>query len=71
MKTYNTIHGDTWDSIAYRQMGSCLYTDLLISANARHSSVLIFEAGIMLTIPDAPEKREDDLPPWKRKGKSA
>ncbi len=30
MKTYTTVQGDMWDSIAYRQLGSTDYTDKLL-----------------------------------------
>ncbi|MCX4373611.1 MAG: tail protein X, partial [Dysosmobacter sp.] len=52
-KTYRTIQGDMWDKIAYEQMGSVLYTDQLIKANADHAAVVIFPAGVVLTIPAA------------------
>ena len=28
-KTYTTVQGDMWDSIAYKQLGSTSYTDQL------------------------------------------
>ena len=30
MRTYTTVQGDMWDSIAYTQLGSVDYTDKLI-----------------------------------------
>lgn len=52
-KTYRTIQGDMWDKIAFEQMGSVLYTDQLIKANADHAAAVIFPAGVVLTIPAA------------------
>ena len=66
-KTYTTVHGDMWDSIAYKTMGDCSYTAALMRLNAKHTDVYIFEAGVRLTLPEA--KPEDAVPtlPWKRK----
>ena len=50
-KTYTTIEGDMWDKIAYEQMGSVLYMDKLVKANAGHAATVIFPAGVVLTIP--------------------
>lgn len=65
-KTYTTISGDMWDKIAYEQMGSVLYTDKLIRANVDYAALFILPAGILLTIPKLEEKKNMELPPWKR-----
>ena len=65
-KTYTTISGDMWDQIAYKQMGSVLYTDKLIKANADYAAIVVFRAGVVLTIPEVEDKQNMELPPWKR-----
>ena len=35
MKTYTTVQGDLWDSIAYKTLGSVHYTDKLMAANRK------------------------------------
>lgn len=65
-KQYSTIQGDTWDIIALRQTGSEKNMNLLIEANPRHNSTVIFSAGVQLTIPDIPATATTTLPPWKR-----
>lgn len=65
-KTYRTIQGDMWDKIAYEQMGSVLYMDQLIKANADYAATVIFSAGVVLTIPAAENPVDTQLPPWKR-----
>lgn len=65
-KNYTTISGDMWDRIAYTQMGSVLYTDKLIKANADYAAMFVFPAGVVLTIPEVEEKQSMELPPWKR-----
>ena len=37
-KVYTTKSGDTWDLIAYEQMGDCRYMGLLMDANRAHVS---------------------------------
>lgn len=65
-RTYMTIQGDTWDMIAYKQLGSTGYTDQLINANLEHVGVLLFPAGVTLRLPEIREKTDGNLPPWKR-----
>lgn len=65
-KTYTTVQGDMWDSIAYAQMGSVDHTDRLMNANLRYREIYIFPAGITLTIPEVPESAGSSLPPWKK-----
>lgn len=65
-KIYKTISGDMWDQIAYKQMGSVLYTDKLMKANAEYAAVFVFPAGVVLTIPEVEGKENLELPPWKR-----
>ena len=57
MKTYTTVQGDMWDSIAFRQLGSTDYTDKLI---------YVFPAGVVLTLPEITQGVNNSLPPWKR-----
>ena len=61
---YTTITGDTWDLIAWKQLGSERYMGALIEANYPYAEVLRFDAGIKITIPDIPEETPDDLPFW-------
>ena len=66
-KTYKTVSGDTWDLIAFRQLGSCDYTEVLINANRNHIDKFIFRAGVELIIPDIEiEQKKTSLPPWRR-----
>lgn len=66
MSTYRTTQGDTWDIIAYKQLGSTDYTDQLVSANLDHLGTFIFPAGVTLRLPEIVEKANTNLPPWKR-----
>ena len=65
--TYTTRSGDTWDLIAYEQLGSCRYVNLLIEANQGYIDTAIFSAGTILTLPEiTAETKTENLPPWRR-----
>lgn len=67
MKTYQTIQGDTWDLIAYKELGSTDYTDRLIRTNLEYRELLFFPAGVTLRLPEITEPAAgSNLPPWKR-----
>lgn len=68
-KTYRTVDGDMWDSIAYRELGSCAYTDRLMMLNQVHIPTFIFPAGVILRLPDVQAKPVNPLPPWKKVSK--
>ena len=66
-KTYVTIQGDTFESIAWFQMGDSNYMTDLIEANRKYFDVAVFEAGVELTIPEVAQKTTDEsTPPWRR-----
>ncbi len=68
MKTYTTIQGDMWDSIARKQLGDVHHTDRLMRANRQYLGYYTFPAGIVLTLPEIPQSGSASvsLPPWKR-----
>lgn len=66
MTTYKTISGDMWDVIAKRELGSERYTSKLMEANPDYLDIVIFPAGVKLTIPDMDLRKPSILPPWKR-----
>lgn len=67
MRTYTTVQGDMWDSIAFTQLGDTAYTDRLMNLNRQYRMCHTFPAGIVLTLPEPEVKISDTLPPWKRK----
>lgn len=66
MKTYTTVQGDMWDSIAYCLLGSTRHTDKLIDLNRAYREYFVFPAGITLVLPVIEKEINDSLPPWKR-----
>lgn len=68
MSTYTTIQGDTWDGIAYKLYGDEKCMKNLIEANWLYTDVLVFSAGVELTVPEITEEEKDDdnLPIWRQ-----
>lgn len=67
MKTYITVAGDTFDSIAHHVLGHRRYTRELMEANPQHLSTVIFSGNITLVIPDITTAvSKTNLPPWRR-----
>ena len=66
MKTYTTVQGDTWDSVAYQQMGGVARTKDLMWANRQYLDFYTFPAGVVLTIPDVTPEMSATAPPWKK-----
>ncbi len=65
--TYTTVAGDTWDSIAFSQLGNERYLQELILANPAQAYTVRFPAGVVLTIPEIPTPdTSPNLPPWRR-----
>lgn len=67
MTTYTTKQGDTWDIISKTVYDDESYMNELIRANFAYINIVIFSAGVVLTIPDITTITEDEtLPAWKR-----
>lgn len=65
-KTYSTIQGDMWDSIAYKVYGREKCMTQLLQANETHKEITVFPAGVKLVCPDIPAESSRILPPWRR-----
>ncbi|QCT03811.1 phage Tail Protein X [Paenibacillus algicola] len=66
MKTYRTIQGDTWDSIAFSVAGKESFMVQLMNANPDYAEVVIFPAGVLLQVPVIPVESASTLPPWRQ-----
>ncbi len=66
MSRYVTVSGDTWDKIAYEQLGSEYLFPLLLAANPKYRLTIHFTSGIEITIPDfdLEETYEHQRPAW-------
>lgn len=65
-RLYQTRQGDTFDIVAYRIWGDEHMMRQIVDANPEYADVLLFDAGIMLNIPDIAKKAKlsADLPSW-------
>lgn len=67
MKTYTTVQGDMWDSIAYQKLGSESHTGELMAKNMQYAAYYTFPAGIVLELPEIlTDELIDTLPPWRK-----
>lgn len=66
-KIHTTVAGDTFDILAITYFGNEKLASAIIRENPDYCDVLIFDAGIKLTIPDAVSVvMPKTLPPWRR-----
>ena len=65
---YTTILGDMWDLIAFKTLGSEMYTHTLIESNLKYKDIAVFPAGVTLNIPKIETPSAWGLPPWKKGG---
>ena len=67
---YTTVSGDTFDSIAKKELGDWRYVEQLIEANRGHIATVIFSAGVELVLPEIDGEEisstNENLPPWRR-----
>ena len=71
MRMYRTAQGDTWDLVAlrmYPDLGGEKLMHALLQQNPAHRETVIFEANVVLQIPDVDVPVVSTLPPWKCKG---
>lgn len=68
MSEYVTKQGDTFESIAWFQMGDSNQMVNLIRANRNHMETAVFEAGVPLQLPEPePETAQNSTSkaPWR------
>ncbi|KMT23011.1 tail protein X [Clostridium cylindrosporum] len=63
---YETLEGDTWDSISLDFFDDENYVSEIMAMNPEYISILIFSEGVILKIPALEKVDESSLPPWKR-----
>lgn len=66
MKSYTTMQGDMWDTIAWKTMGSTEQVGELMKQNRAYLDYYTFPAGIVLSIPEIATEQSSTLPPWKQ-----
>lgn len=67
MREYVTSQGDMWDAIAKRLYGDERMMPVLIAANPQARQVVVFSAGVTLSVPEAVRPEPERVrPPWER-----
>ena len=61
---YTTKSGDMFDLIAFRELGSCDYTEKLLNVNRTKLRTIRFRAGEEIKLPDITQEKISKLPPW-------
>jgi phage tail protein X len=67
VKTYTTKAGETWDMIAYKLWGNEFDMTQLQQANPDHLNVVVFNAGVVLNVPEIDLPEAEVLPLWLQK----
>lgn len=66
MVKYYTKSGETFDLIAFRELGDCKYTAELMDANRDKLNYAIFPADVELNLPEIKvEPTKLKLPAWR------
>lgn len=66
VKTYITIQGDMWDTVAKKLYGDEAALNVLLGANQRYADIVVFPAGVVLAVPEYIAPVTSILPPWRR-----
>lgn len=64
--TYRPNRGETWDLVAFREMGSEYYMQDLMDANPKYHGISIFEGTETLDIPYVGDEESEYQAPWRR-----
>lgn len=65
--THITVEGDTFDGLALHYYNDEKLASVIMQENPDYCDTLIFEAGIVLTIPAmSTVTLPETLPPWRR-----
>lgn len=67
MREHITVDGDTFDALALQYYDDEKLASEIIRSNPDYCDVLIFEAGVVLSIPETSTiTMPETLPPWRR-----
>lgn len=62
---YHPNRGDTWDAVAYREMGDEYYIQDLMDANPKYHGIAVFDGTEVLNIPDVSDDNQETQAPWR------
>lgn len=61
---YTTVQGDMFDSLAYQLYKNEKFAPVIMRDNPTYADVVVFDAGIVLTIPPVSSTRNLSAVPW-------
>ena len=64
--TYRPNRGETWDMVAFREMGSEYYMQDLMDVNPKYHGISIFDGTETLNIPYVGDESSEYQAPWRR-----
>lgn len=62
---HHTVAGEMWDKIAFVEYGSETLMQVLIHANPLYNQTVVFDAGVVLNVPQVSATTQLPAPPWK------
>lgn len=64
---YVTAEHDTFDLIAWKKYGDEMLASLIIESNLDYADIIVFDAGVKLTIPVVEQSNiQQAIPPWRQ-----
>lgn len=66
VSSYHPNRGETWDLVAFREMGSEYFMQDLMDANPKYHGIAIFEGTEILDIPYVGNEDREYQAPWRR-----
>ena len=64
---YVTSENDTFDLISFKKYGNEFFASLIIEYNRQYADVILFDAGVALSLPEVDiTETEKSLPPWRQ-----
>ena len=67
---YTTIQGDTFESVAWKELGDSTRMDEILRLNRQYMETAVFSAGVTLTLPEEETQTATEAvsgtPPWRR-----
>ena len=65
MRSYTTVQGDMWDSIARQLYNNESLMHILIDANPQYRTIAIFPANCLISVPEISRAARVTWPPWR------
>lgn len=61
---YSTVSDETWDQVALKAYGTERFANVLLAANPAYQSIVFFDTGMVLIIPQLVTTAPVAVMPW-------